>query len=48
MARIISRRHAEKDDAIYTGRFTFSSHRKLKPKNEPDTSEPKGREEDQS
>ena len=48
MARIISRRHAEKDDEIYTGRFTFSSHPKPKPKNEPDASVPKGKEEDQS
>ena len=45
MAKIISVYHADKDDPIYTGRFTFTSH--PKPKKEPLPSEQKSKEEDQ-
>ena len=48
MARIIYRGHLNKDHPIFSGRFIFTSHTKPKPENEPDTSEPKGKEEDQS
>ena len=50
MVKIISWTHDDKDDPIYCEVFTFTSHSKPKPhtKNEPDTSEPKGNEEDQS
>ena len=47
MARIISRRHAGKDDPIYTGRFILTSHPKPKPQKELDTSEQEIKEEGQ-
>ena len=48
MAKIIQRRHLDKDDPIYTGRFVFTSH------SEPQLNKEKGswkqdhKEEDQS
>ena len=47
MAKILSVYHADKDDPIYTGRFTFTSHPKSQPKKEPLPSEQKSKEEDQ-
>ncbi len=47
MARIISRRHAGKDDPIDTGRFILTSHPKQKPQKELDTSEQESKEEGQ-
>ena len=46
MVKIISVYHADKDDPIYTGRSTFTSHPKPQTKKESLPSEQKSLEED--
>lgn len=47
MAKIIQRRHLNKDDPIYTGHLILTSYPKIKPQKELDTSEQENKEQDQ-
>ena len=48
MAKIIARYHAGKDDPIYSGRFTFTSHPKVQNDDDQNNSKQESNEGDKS